>query len=127
MRNRSQLQGRRALWHGHMATRTRLERKLSEIWAQVLDVEKVGVHDNIFELGGGSLLATQVTAILSNAFRVKVPLQSLLDSPTVASMAAFIEEQQNKKLEDERLEQLMAEVEELTHEEAKRLLYEAGG
>lgn len=110
-----------------MATRTRLERKLSEIWAQVLDVEKVGVHDNIFELGGGSLLATQVTAILSNAFRVKVPLQSLLDSPTVASMAAFIEEQQNKKLEDERLEQLMAEVEELTHEEAKRLLYEAGG
>jgi len=66
--------------------RTPDEQLIAEIWAEVLGLERVGIHDNFFELGGHSLLATQVISRLREAFQIEVPLRSLFESPTVATV-----------------------------------------
>jgi acyl carrier protein len=74
-----------------VAPRTPAERSIAKIWAEVLKLEKVGIHDNFFYLGGHSLLATQVISRLRDAFRIHLPLRSLFESPTVAGLAERLE------------------------------------
>ena len=74
-----------------VAPRTPTEELLAEIWAQLLDIERVGIHDNFFDLGGHSLLATQVVSRMREAFQVEIPLRRLFEVPTVAGLAESIE------------------------------------
>ena len=74
-----------------VAPRTPTEEMLAEIWAQLLDIERVGIHDNFFDLGGHSLLATQAVSRMREAFQVEIPLRRLFEVPTVAGLAESIE------------------------------------
>ena len=74
-----------------VAPRTAVEQCIADIWARVLNLERVGVYDNFFELGGHSLLATQVISRLRDAFQVELPLRSLFEVPTVADLAERVE------------------------------------
>ncbi len=76
---------------GFVAPRTAAEDLMAEIWAQVLEVERVGIYDNFFELGGHSLLATQAVSRMREAFAVDIPLRRLFEVPTVAGLAESIE------------------------------------
>ncbi len=78
------------LEYAFIAPRTLPEELLAEIWAQVLGVERVGVHDNFFDLGGHSLLATQIIARAREVFRQELPLRSLFEHPTIAGLAAHV-------------------------------------
>ena len=71
-----------------------IERKVVDIWQELLGVSGVGADDNFFELRGDSLLGAQVTSRLYAAFSVKLPLSSVFEHPTAAGLAARIEQLQ---------------------------------
>lgn len=77
-----------------VAPRTSIEQSLTEIFAQVLEVEQVGVHDDFFELGGHSLLATQLVAQLLKMFDAEVTVVDLFEAPTVAGLTERMEKMQ---------------------------------
>ncbi len=68
-----------------------VEEILAGIWAEILDLDQVGIHSNFFKLGGHSLLATRVISQIQKVFEVKLPLHRLFDKPTVAELATEIE------------------------------------
>jgi amino acid adenylation domain-containing protein len=76
----------------YAAPRTPAEEVLAAVWAEVLGVERVGTDENFFELGGHSLLATRVVARLREVMRAEVPVRALFEAPTVAGLAARVEE-----------------------------------
>lgn len=77
------------------APQTVLEQAVAETWAQLLGLQRVGRNDNFFDLGGNSLLATQLNNRLRQRFAdIELSLRSLFDHPTVAGLAALIAEQQ---------------------------------
>jgi acyl-CoA synthetase (AMP-forming)/AMP-acid ligase II len=71
--------------------RTPLENVLAGIWAETLQLEQVGIHDDFFALGGDSLLATHVLACIYDIMHLKVEVAGLFDAPTVAEMAEHLE------------------------------------
>jgi acyl carrier protein len=91
---------------------TPLEEHLAEIWAEVLGVKRIGIHDNFFALGGHSLLATQVLSRIQEELLVEVPLRTLFGEPTIARLADAIIQQAVEETDSELLEQVIATVEE---------------
>ena len=85
-------QSRPELGDAFVAPRTPIEEILANIWAEILTLDKVGIHDNFFQLGGHSLLATQVVSRIRDCFRLDLPLRSLFEAPTIKGLA--------KKLQD---------------------------
>ncbi|WP_143281756.1 non-ribosomal peptide synthetase, partial [Caballeronia cordobensis] len=76
----------------YVAPRSSLEHSLAECFASVLGLERVSVFDNFFALGGHSLLATQLVSRLREALAIELPLRTLFDAPSVASLAEALEE-----------------------------------
>ncbi len=108
----------------YVAPRTPIEVELTKIWAEVLYLNRVGVHDNFIDLGGHSLAATRVVSQVIKTFQVEIPLRSFFEAPTVAEMAAVIEAHQGKKLGEADLECMLAELESLSEDEARRPIAE---
>ncbi|XXX99931.1 non-ribosomal peptide synthase/polyketide synthase [Sorangium sp. So ce204] len=75
----------------YVAPRNDLERRLSEIWSEVLGVERVGVHDDFFELGGHSLLAVQIASRVRQRLAIELPLSTLFKATSIASFAEIME------------------------------------
>ncbi len=71
---------------------TELEMSLVEIWQEVLQLERVGIHDNFFNIGGHSLPAIRVTSRIRALFDIDFPLERLFTNPTIAQLAEAIEE-----------------------------------
>ncbi|NBD14539.1 amino acid adenylation domain-containing protein, partial [Corallococcus sp. c25j21] len=74
-----------------IAPRNPTEQKLAEVFAQVLRVERVGIHDDFFALGGHSLLATQLVSRVRATLRHEFPVRALFEAPTVAALAERID------------------------------------
>ena len=104
--------------------RTMIERELVSIWAEILSLQEVGIHDSFFDLGGHSLAAMRVVSQVIQKFQLELPFQSLFQTPTVAEMATVIMEHQGKRLGEEELERMLGELESLSDEEAQRILAE---
>jgi acyl carrier protein len=74
-----------------VAPRTPLEEQLAAMWSELLGVERIGALDNFFDLGGHSLMTTQLVSRLRAAFELEVPLPTFFEDPTVAGLAQAIE------------------------------------
>ena len=76
---------------GYVAPRNQIEDLLAEVWAQLLGLKRVSIHDNFFALGGHSLLAARIVSRVREAFKTEIPLRALFEHPTVASLAEVVE------------------------------------
>jgi acyl carrier protein len=94
----------------YVAPQTPIEKAIARIWSSVLHLERVGIHDNFFHLGGHSLLGTQVISRIRNAYHVDLPLRSIFAMPTIAQFSEAVEDAVIEKLET------------LSEEEAEELL-----
>jgi amino acid adenylation domain-containing protein len=70
--------------------RTRIEKKLAAIWTNLMKIEKISVHDDVFELGAHSLTAVRAVTQIREAFGVELPFATLFEAPTIASMAKIL-------------------------------------
>ena len=70
--------------------RSPVEESVARLCSQILGIRLIGVHDNLFDLGGNSLLAMQIVARVMKTFRVNVPLRCFYESPTIAGLSAII-------------------------------------
>jgi amino acid adenylation domain-containing protein len=75
----------------YVAPETELEIQLAEIWQQVLGIEKVGLHDNFFDLGGHSLAFTNLNVRIKTCFNIKIGLHDFFNTPTIAKLAQAID------------------------------------
>jgi amino acid adenylation domain-containing protein len=73
-----------------LAPRTQTEEIIAEVWAKILRVEKIGVNDSFFDLGGHSLLMVQVHARLCEALNANISIVKLFQFPTVSSLARHL-------------------------------------
>jgi len=74
----------------YVAPRNEQEEKLAAIFAEILGLNQVGIHDHFFDNGGHSLLATRVTSRVRQVFGIELPLRSLFEAPTVASLVEHL-------------------------------------
>jgi acyl carrier protein len=83
----------------YIAPRTDTERVVAQVWADALEVERVGVEDDIFHLGGDSLRSLAITSRLKATFDVTLTPRDVLTSRTVSTLAELVEEQILRELE----------------------------
>jgi acyl carrier protein len=100
-----------------VAPRSPIEEDLVKIWADVLHLDRVGIHDNFFDLGGHSLVATKVMSRVQKVFNLKLPLRTLFEAPTVAGFSLAIVQRQAAQTGDQDIIGLLEELESLSEGE----------
>ena len=75
----------------YIAPRTDTEKTLAKLWAEVLELEQVGVKDDFFALGGHSLIATQLMSRLDKTFAIHLPIKTLFDTATLEKLAEQVD------------------------------------
>lgn len=89
---------------------TAVEEALAAIWCDVLKLDKVGIYDDFFALGGHSLNANQVLARVRELFEVELPVPSLFESPTIAGLAQAIARELMAETDAATLAEVMSEL-----------------
>ncbi|HHN1897727.1 TPA: amino acid adenylation domain-containing protein, partial [Pseudomonas aeruginosa] len=96
----------------YVAPRSDLEQQVAGIWAEVLQLQQVGLDDNFFELGGHSLLAIQVTARMQSEVGVELPLAALFQTESLQAYAELAAAQTSSNDTDfDDLREFMSELE----------------
>ncbi len=109
-----------ALEQSFVAPQSSAERLLAQIWSSLLGFENpVGVHDNFFDLGGHSLMATQVLSRIREEFQLDLSLRTLFEQPTVARLARVITEMQAARTD---ASHVLAGIESLSDSGVERLI-----
>ena len=87
-------QSKSSLSDAKAVPQTLAEQKIAEIWKEVLGLNTVGIHDNFFEIGGGSLLLVQVHLKLKEAFDLDFSPIDLFKYPTIQSLGQYLTQEQ---------------------------------
>jgi acyl transferase domain-containing protein len=106
----------------YVVPRNEIEITLTDIWQQLLGIDRVGIHDNFFELGGDSLFATQLVSQLCKSFQIELSYKGFFNSPTIAELAEVIVQNLAEKTEQEKLVTALSEIEQLSEEEVQAII-----
>jgi acyl carrier protein len=107
---------------GYVAPMGPVEEALADIWSEVLRVEKVGVKDDFFDLGGHSLLLTQVVSRIRSTFSLNLPLRALFENPTIKQLSVAIAAEQLLEADSIEASDLLQELQQLSPEEIRGVL-----
>jgi acyl carrier protein len=107
--------------------RTPIETQLAAIWCAVLRLDRIGIHDDFFTLGGHSLLVTQIISRVRDQWQIQLPFHSLFETPTIAGLAETIAQYESRpqlsapiqRVDDDRL---LAELDQLSDQDVDALL-----
>ncbi|KRD73971.1 non-ribosomal peptide synthetase [Lysobacter sp. Root983] len=108
--------------HAYVAPRNGEEETLARLWAEVLGLERVGIHDDFFELGGHSLLATQLITRVQKAFGGEIALRALFEAPSVAGFAELLLRQRMDSVDADALASMLDQLEGLSDDDIQLLL-----
>jgi amino acid adenylation domain-containing protein len=75
----------------YVAPRSDLERRIANIWQELLSIDQIGINDDFFELGGHSLLATQLLSRINKIYNITLPLKRVFEASTVRTIAILID------------------------------------
>jgi len=106
-----------------------LEKELTAKWQELLGIKDIGIYDSFFELGGNSLLGTQLLSQLRDMYRLELPIRTLFEDPTVAAVAKYIESSQEKNQTNgamDKIAETVAQIESLSEEQVRALLQQEG-
>ena len=103
----------------YVAPRDQTEEELAKLWQEVLEVEKIGVNDNFFDLGGHSLKATVLVSRIHKYFNIEISLREVFSNQTVAEAAELI---RTKRAQLNEIEQMFQNIENMSDEEVRFLL-----
>jgi acyl carrier protein len=106
----ARLYARPNLRQKYVVPRNEIERKLAELWRQTLHIDRVGVHDSFFELGGDSVLAAQILSLVQKAFGIRINPQDAFRAFTIERLAEMLEAE------------ILSSIEEMSEDEAERRL-----
>jgi acyl carrier protein len=116
------IHSRPALGVAYSEPRTNVERKIAAIWRELLGVERVGIHDDFLALGGHSLLAIQLISRLRAEFQVALSMDTVFKAPTVAELAATIEQFDSLTSYDDKIALALEEIEQVSDGDLEALL-----
>jgi acyl carrier protein len=108
--------------YAYVAPQTVLQEVLATVWRGILGIDKIGVEDDFFELGGDSVLATQIISRVREMFRMDLPLIVLFDAPTVEKLAQFMIENETRPGLVEKTAAVLKRIEGMSEEEVSRTL-----
>ena len=106
----------------YAAPKTTLQEVLLTVWAGVLGMENIGIEDDFFELGGDSVLATQVISRLRDMFRMELPPIVMFEAPTIEKLANTMIANEARPGLAEKTAGVLKRIEGMTEEEVTRSL-----
>jgi len=110
------------LSNSEVAPQTTLQQVLSTVWAESLGVERVGIEDDFFELGGASVVATQIVSRLRQMFQMELPAVLLFEAPTVEKFARYMTQHEARPGLTEKTANLLKQIEGMTEDQVARSL-----
>lgn len=106
----------------YVAPQNAVEEVLASIWANLLKVERVGIWDNFFDLGGHSLLTTQLISRVRQTFRVEISLRDLFAEPTLAHLSKILIANEAKPGQTEKIALAVKKIKTMSAEDKEKLL-----
>ena len=106
----------------YVAPQNAVEEVLASIWANLLKVERVGIWDNFFDLGGHSLLTTQLISRVRQTFRVEISLRDLFAEPTIAHLSKILIANEAKPGQTEKIALAVKKIKTMSAEDKENLL-----
>ncbi|MGD9898614.1 MAG: beta-ketoacyl synthase N-terminal-like domain-containing protein [Calditrichaceae bacterium] len=107
----------------YIPPKTELEEQIVSSWQNLLGIYPIGVRDDFFDLGGNSLLGTQLIAQVREKFHVELPFQSLFTDPTISGIAEIIDREKNKATHKiDKMASVLAQIEKISDQQAADML-----
>lgn len=104
--------------------RNRVEEALAWMWAEVLGMEEVGIHDDFFEIGGHSILASQLVSRMRETLHIELSMRAFFDAPTIANLTGTIIKDKEQAMKVERIAELLMDVISYSDDQVEAMLSE---
>lgn len=106
----------------YIAPRTVVEEVVASMWASVLGVQQISLHDDFFALGGHSLKAARLIVRIRKTFHIDVPIRVLFEMPTIAMLAAYLVAHEAKPGQTEKIATIFQRIRNTSAAERQQLL-----
>ena len=107
--------------------RRAVEKVLAKLWAEIIEIDEVGIHDDLSELGVDSLLATQIVSEVNDIFPLNQPLKTLFETPTVAKLVEFVLANETHPGQSDKIANVLMKIDGMSSEAINKALEEKRG